>query len=1385
MSQSVLGELTAARVAGRDINRLKSLVPGPVRAGWQALTCVIVVAGSLLFSQLVVAAVVFQDDFNLGGLDGSKWRQLAFHGQTVSPTSSTLIFNSQNYADTCSKFAFSGSGGIVVEARMRGPGSDRDTSMQLVEALSGDTITAGDTSYFIGGLYINASGQFSVPQGGTGPVTSTAQFKEYRFTASGSQVTIARGDTLAALNEVWTATLASSISGKIFYLRIGSGGPTYAPGEFDWLRVNATPATNGNACPTAGVVSPTISSISPSTASLDLPTVFELRGSQLPVGLGFSLVDCSPGDAEVFDQETNASLRKFRCTPRGYAGLRYGRISTSPSGALLQNFQVNVVTGAAATDVAALSFDGPIAAQTAGQAFPVRIRAMDAGGSPVTAFNGAVSIGEIAGKSVSPSTVRLTAGEWTGSVVVRATGEARLVTQYVRPDGMLVTGQSNGFAVASSTMRSTFSVTGTTLPSVESVQLFQEGQISPYASTTADSRGRFVFSNVPSGRYSLRAYKMGFRQVTGLAIFELAKDYSAAVIELTDSGKYALLIPGMMGSTLRWDYQNGENVELIWTPLILGLLPVVGQFVGSQPIIAPLLPKERVCEHDLSDTSDPLSPLTLYRARYRTAEIIDWPTLAAELKSRSFTVYAAPWDWRCSAKDAAKLYLSEAIRRIRLQDPGAEIHLVAHSMGGLVAREYIQSPDYGSEARPRVQSLVMIGTPNLGSTKAYYLMEGADFRLADKVGAPIYENSVESLYKTANDRGLTFVSRKDVRVFIQKNVLGGRDLMPTYAFLQPGQFPGSAVPICSASPGQSPHGTSAANSFLSNLNAPANANRYVPFTQTPTGNQVRAKLFLSNGEHTDDVITYCSKNKPEGVYPDGVPSGSTSRASGDGTVKAQAPVFLDALMEVGDFGDHTDMVGATAAQVAQLLASVSPSASVGIARAPAATTRASTAATSGIRVATAGDVDVQAQLPNGATVGTSEAGTVTEIPGVADVINYPHARIVNLFDPAPGRYSVSLRTVPELARTVRTAAFEYGVATTGASTRVEVRYLVGANPRTVSWDFIAAPVASISIAHQVAPPGAVVASRQPDGTRLTWTAAADPLVTGYRIYRKPAAEATYDLLGSTTSTTYDTGVPWASSEEDMSDFVVVSVNAAGDESLLPAGDIASNRGYIVADFTVPAAAAELAKGTTLPVTLHFTDASRSTAAITDWRWDLDGDGQVDSTAQNPAFTYAAYGKYTIGLDVAGIEGEDGRIKTFAVTVAPCAPLQLATSCSLDVNGDGVVDARDGTLILRRMLGFTGSGLTEGLVTTACRSAGTADIIAAFVDDQVTAGRFNVDGAPGNGGAASNGLLIYRALTGLTGDAVTANVVRPGAVRSTWDGTSQIRDYLNTQCGARL
>ena len=44
---------------------------------------------------------------------------------------------------------------------------------------------------------------------------------------------------------------------------------------------------------------------------------------------------------------------------------------------------------------------------------------------------------------------------------------------------------------------------------------------------------------------------------------------------------------------------------------------------------------------------------------------------------------------------------------------------------------------------------------------------------------------------------------------------------------------------------------------------------------------------------------------------------------------------------------------------------------------------------------------------------------------------------------------------------------------------------------------------------------------------------------------------------------------------------------------------------------------------------------------------------------------------------------------------------------------------------------------------------------------------------------TDGLLMLRAMFGLTGDAVTTGALGPGASRSTW---SAIRSYLNTNCG---
>ena len=78
-------------------------------------------------------------------------------------------------------------------------------------------------------------------------------------------------------------------------------------------------------------------------------------------------------------------------------------------------------------------------------------------------------------------------------------------------------------------------------------------------------------------------------------------------------------------------------------------------------------------------------------------------------------------------------YLKEAIREAK--DKGYQkVNIIAHSMGGLLARAYIQSNDYQND----VENLIMVGTPHKGSPNAYYIWEGGDPITADAIVADSY-----------------------------------------------------------------------------------------------------------------------------------------------------------------------------------------------------------------------------------------------------------------------------------------------------------------------------------------------------------------------------------------------------------------------------------------------------------------------------------------------------------------------------------------------------------------------------------------------------------------------------------------------------------------------
>ncbi|AFD00439.1 PKD repeat-containing protein [Methanocella conradii HZ254] len=83
-----------------------------------------------------------------------------------------------------------------------------------------------------------------------------------------------------------------------------------------------------------------------------------------------------------------------------------------------------------------------------------------------------------------------------------------------------------------------------------------------------------------------------------------------------------------------------------------------------------------------------------------------------------------------------------------------------------------------------------------------------------------------------------------------------------------------------------------------------------------------------------------------------------------------------------------------------------------------------------------------------------------------------------------------------------------------------------------------------------------------------------------------------------------------------------------------------------ADFT-----ANVTSGTA-PLTVQFTDLSRN---ATSWSWDFNDDNVTDSTEQNPNFTYALPGNYTVKLTVAGPGGTDDEVKGNYIRVAVPPP----------------------------------------------------------------------------------------------------------------------------------
>jgi hypothetical protein len=162
---------------------------------------------------------------------------------------------------------------------------------------------------------------------------------------------------------------------------------------------------------------------------------------------------------------------------------------------------------------------------------------------------------------------------------------------------------------------------------------------------------------------------------------------------------------------------------------------------------------------------------------------------------------------------------------------------------------------------------------------------------------------------------------------------------------------------------------------------------------------------------------------------------------------------------------------------------------------------------------------------------------------------------------------------------------------------------------------------------------------------------------------------------------------------------------------------------------------------------------------------LSGDVYVAGTTSSTTFPGTAG-----GAETANSGSPDAFISRFSPELR---------ECSLDVDGDGVVRSYvDGLLILRNMLGLTGLAFTNGVSFSAGATRTTTASIKTFIGAQ----RFDIDGSSGSDNAATDGVLMLRAMLGFTGDTVTASAIGAGASRGTW---ASVRTFLNTTCGTNF
>ena len=127
-----------------------------------------------------------------------------------------------------------------------------------------------------------------------------------------------------------------------------------------------------------------------------------------------------------------------------------------------------------------------------------------------------------------------------------------------------------------------------------------------------------------------------------------------------------------------------------------------GEILDSVNVVLPTSVMAELQRLGLMPTDKPLHKLPIYRP------FLEWARTTFGVSN----VYLAPYDWRKGAGPTTSEQIDKVVNDAIAKTQAKKVILLAHSLGGLVCRDYIAGPGKG-----KVDALIAVGTPWLGAPK--------------------------------------------------------------------------------------------------------------------------------------------------------------------------------------------------------------------------------------------------------------------------------------------------------------------------------------------------------------------------------------------------------------------------------------------------------------------------------------------------------------------------------------------------------------------------------------------------------------------------------------------------------------------------------------------